>query len=390
MIDEGTPIEWAHVPGYKRGETWNPTRGCKVLSPGCKNCYAMRTARRFSGPGKPYEGLTVLRSGKPAWSGAARLVAKTLGEPLRTRVPTSYFVDSMSDLFYEGFSDDEIAAVFGVMAACPKHLFIVLTKRAERAAKWFDWAGSPSSRAAATGSSRRLSARQMVIEAAFRQLPGSHHDESKPHRLGGSSGAHTAVLRATDGAWPLRNLWMGTSVENRDCLARIDELRKVPAAVRFLSIEPLLEDLGEINLEGINWVIVGGESGSGARPMHPEWARSIRDQCRAAGVAFFFKQWGAWAPSDSHEKPIVKVGDIDLRSDGKITGKVTRVHLRDGEHWKGREGYGTAAGVTYAHTIERDERKGAEQTMQRVGKKIAGHLLDGEELRQFPEVAHVV
>ena len=165
-----------------------------------------------------------------------RLVPEKLADPLRWRAPRMIFVNSMSDLFQPGVPDDYILSVADVMVRPNWHTFQVLTKRADRMRELLSGKLSPAARC-------------------------SH-------------------------------IWWGTSVENvKHGLPRIDELRAAPARVRFLSIEPLLEDLGRINLRGIKWVIVGGESGPGARPMNAEWVRDIRDQCRKAGVAFFFKQW---------------------------------------------------------------------------------------------------
>jgi len=213
-------IEWTDA-------TWNPVRGCTKISPGCKHCYAETFAERFRGvKGHPYEQGFDLR-----------LVPEKLGEPLRWRSPKMVFVNSMSDLFQDGVSDDYILAVARVMSAAKWHTFQVLTKRAERLQKL-------------------LSTKLLDIA-------------SEPH------------------------IWWGVSVENRKHgLPRIERLRSAPAAVRFLSVEPLLEDLGQLNLDGIHWVIVGGESGPGARPMQKDWALSIRNQCRSAEVPFFFKQWG--------------------------------------------------------------------------------------------------
>jgi len=213
-------IEWTDA-------TWNPVRGCTKISPGCKHCYAETFAERFRGvKGHPYEQGFDLR-----------LVAEKLGEPLRWRAPKMVFVNSMSDLFQEGVSDDYIVAVAQVMAAAKWHTFQVLTKRAERLCE--------------------------LLSTKLRFAAGQPH------------------------------IWWGVSVEDRKYgLPRIERLRSAPAAVRFLSVEPLLEGLGQLNLDGINWVIVGGESGHGARPMEKDWVLSIRDQCRAAGVPFFFKQWG--------------------------------------------------------------------------------------------------
>lgn len=241
-------IEWT-------GETWNPVRGCAKVSPGCKNCYAMRFAHRFSGEGQPYEGLTRLSPHGPEWTGKFAFAADMLDKPLRRKKPTVYFVNSMSDLFGEGVSDEQIAAVFGVMAATPQHTFQILTKRAERMREWMEWVASLN-----------VNARVDIA-------------------------AKTGLFCA---GWPLPNVWLGVSVEDQKRRPRIDDLRRTPAAIRFLSLEPLLEDLGKLELNGVDWVICGGESGHGARPMHPDWARSLRDQCADAGVPFFFKQWGEW------------------------------------------------------------------------------------------------
>jgi len=213
-------IEWTDA-------TWNPVRGCTKVSPGCKHCYAETFAERFRGvKGHPYEQGFDLR-----------LVPEKLGEPLRWRRPSMIFVNSMSDLFHDGVSDNYVAAVAKVMVAAKWHTFQVLTKRAERLC------------------------------------------------LALKSGLKFAATQS--------HIWWGVSVEDRKHgLPRIQHLRSAPAAVRFLSIEPLLEDLGQLDLDGIHWVIVGGESGFGARPIRKEWVLSIRDQCRHAGVPFFFKQWG--------------------------------------------------------------------------------------------------
>ena len=215
-------------------ETWNPVRGCTKISPGCKHCYAATFAERWRGiPGHAYEQGFDLR-----------LVPHKLVEPLRWAKPRTVFVNSMSDLFQGGVPDSYVRRVWEVMEAADWHVFQLLTKRAERMLQLvptFD--------------------RHMVD----RQPPS--------------------------------NVWLGVSVENRKHgIPRINELRETPAAVRFLSIEPLLEDLGPLDLAGIDWVIVGGESGPGARPMHPDWPESIKAQCDAAGVAFFFKQWGEYSP----------------------------------------------------------------------------------------------
>lgn len=213
-------IEWTDA-------TWNPVRGCTKVSPGCKHCYAAVFAERFRGvPGHPYEQGFDLR-----------LVPEKLAEPLRWAAPKTIFVNSMSDLFQDGVSDDYIERVVRVMRLANWHTYQVLTKRANRM-------------------------RDML--------------------------AGPLAFAAQD-----EHIWWGVSVEDKKYgLPRLDALRATPASMRFLSIEPLLEDLGEVNLKGIDWAIVGGESGAGARPMDKAWVLNLLRQCRSEDVPFFFKQWG--------------------------------------------------------------------------------------------------
>lgn len=264
-MGDKTGIEWTDA-------TWNPVRGCSRVSAGCDKCYAETHAGRFCGPGLPFAGFAKRVHGRAHWTGKVELLdEKVLGLPLRWRTPRRIFVNSMSDLFHENLDIADIAEVFNVMAcatlACehrredqheaecwsgPSHTFQVLTKRAPRM--------------------------RQVLEAL-------------PDWVGERWPGDTPLVTAMEvGAWPLPNVWLGVSVESPEWLSRVDELRRAPASVRFISAEPLLADLGAVNLEGIDQVIVGGESGAGARPMHPNWVRSIRDQCQAAGVAFFMKQ----------------------------------------------------------------------------------------------------
>ncbi len=228
-------IEWTE-------QTWNPTTGCTKISPGCKHCYAETMARRLQAMGvKGYENGFKLN-----------ILPERLAEPLNRRKPTTYFVNSMSDLFHNDISFGFLDQVFDVIRRTPQHTYQILTKRAARMRKYF--------------------------------IPGE---------------------RLIPG-----NVWLGVSVENRKYgLPRIDELREVEASIRFLSVEPLLEDLGRIDLSGIHWVIVGGESGPKARPMNPEWVAAIKEQCEQAGVAFFFKQWGGWG-ADGKKRPKKKNGRL--------------------------------------------------------------------------------
>ncbi len=215
--------------------TWNPVTGCDRVSPGCDNCYALTLAKRLKAMGNPkYQA-----DGDPRTSGPGFAVTEhpaALALPHRWAAPRLVFVNSMSDLFHAKVSAAFIHSVFEVMAATPRHTYQLLTKRPRRAARM-----------------------------------------------------------AADLPWPA-NVWLGVSVENPQQARRVDELRRVPAAVRFISAEPLLGSLGELDLAGISWLIAGGESGRNHRPVRPQWVRELRDRCESAGVPFFFKQWGGHTP----------------------------------------------------------------------------------------------
>lgn len=280
-------IEWT-------GETWNPVRGCVKVSPGCKHCYAETFAERWRGvKGSAYEqGFDPM------------LVPHKLSEPLTWRKPCTVFVNSMSDLFGEFVPDEYIAAVFGVMASSGWHTYQVLTKRAGRMSEFLH----AIERTASDALCRYIDVDMAESRAARQALdpPMSEPPPPTPElRRIYDLGAPIVNANMPSGRlhrrqklgechwrkWPLSNVHLGVSVEDRKHgLPRIDHLRRTPAALRFLSIEPLLEDLGEIDLTGIGWVIAGAESGPRNRPMSDDWVRSIRDQCTAAGVPFFFKQ----------------------------------------------------------------------------------------------------
>lgn len=335
-MSDRTDIEWADA-------TWNPIGGCSRVSEECRNCYAEVMAARFSDPGQWGHGLArrvKLRDGTTdhRWTGKLVLHEHKLDQPLRWKKPRRIFVNSTSDLFHENVPDEWIDRVFAVMALAPQHVFMVLTKRADRMREYF-------------------SARK----------EGDPWAEASDHiaELIGMEEA-TYVLEPRD--IPLHNVWLGVSVGDQTAAdERIPELLATPAAVRFVSAEPLLGPVdlarptfGAIHCANrcadgclamgdeecarclgggeIDWVIVGGESGPGARPMHPDWAREIRDQCVAAGVSFFFKQWGAWGPYDRS------------RTDGAL----------------------------YATPYCMDS------PMQNFGKKAAGRLLDGREWNEVP------
>lgn len=248
-------IEWTE-------ETWNPTTGCRMVSPGCTRCYAIKEAHRMASNPIPriataYAGTTTRQKAGINWTGQVNCLEDRLEAPLYWRKPRRVFVNSMSDLFNELVPLDFIRRVFDVMGRARQHTFQVLTKRSGRLA-------------------------ELAPELVWHP-----------------------------------NVWMGVSVENQHYTSRIEDLAKVPAAVRFLSIEPLLGPIENLPLKSIHWVIVGGESGPKSRRMEGGWARSIRDQCQEAKVPFFFKQWGAF------------------NEQGQRVGKRNAGRLLDGQRWDG-------------------------------------------------------
>lgn len=296
-----TKIEWTEA-------TWNPVTGCTPISPGCAHCYARRMAKRLAGrcgyPAAPHEFDVTLHPDK-------------LGEPLRWKKPRRVFVCSMSDLFHENVPFEFIRRIFRTMEFARAHTFQVLTKRADRMHEFVQWYASD---------------------------------------------------RNT--YWPSSNVWLGVTAENQEQAdKRTPLLLQTPAAVRFVSVEPML---GLIEMEaywgarpgwgepeGLDWVICGGETGPGARPMHPGWVRSLRDQCREAAVPFFFKSWGDWALK------------------GATTGKPSAIGVLspDGEWYPGYTGWN-------GRPIDPDT---GEAYLLRVGKKASGRLLDGREWSEYPE-----
>ena len=250
-----TAIEWTDA-------TWQPITGCTVVSPGCTHCYAMRLAGTRLKDHPSRKGLTKDGPNGPVWTGEVRLNEQWLDQPLRWRKPRRIFVCAHGDLFHESVPDEWIDRVFAVMALAREHTFQVLTKRPERAREYL-------AQVAAERDMQRWA--NAAVELA--------NDPCACHAI-------------EDADWPLSNVWLGTSIEGPAYWPRAVRLKETPAAVRFLSIEPLIEGLGtHVRIvDDMDWVIVGGESGPNARPMEPEWAREIRDQCRRASVPFFMKQ----------------------------------------------------------------------------------------------------
>jgi protein gp37 len=261
-----TSIEWTDA-------TWNPTRGCTMVSPGCQNCYAMRQAHRFSGKGQPYHGLTRLTKHGPVWTGKPRFVPEMLDVPLRIKKPTRFFVNSMGDLFHERNDFDDVGAVFGVMAACEQHTFQILTKYERRMADFF--------------AERRIASHDPAQTCEDDALRHIDLPEFPPR------------------PWPLPNVWIGVSAEDQaHADERWNELAKLDAAVRFISAEPLLGPITMKHWATLpDWIIVGGESGARARPCDVEWVRALVLECQALKVPIFVKQLGTrWARGPMDER----------------------------------------------------------------------------------------
>lgn len=340
-MSDGTHIEWTDA-------TWNIITGCSVLSPGCTNCYAMRLAGTRLLHERSRAGLTKPSKAGPVWNGKVRFNDQWLDQPLKWKRPRKIFVCAHGDLFHESVPDEWIDKVWAVMALAPHHVFQVLTKRAERMRYYLADAAQP-----------------LRVSAIVNAWPDSAI---------GSGNEFAADLRLMQGE-SLPNVWLGVSVEDQKRAdERIPDLLAAPAAKRWLSMEPMLGpvDLGHLQenlpinawltwLDGLDWVVVGGESGAGSRPMHPDWARSVRDQCEATGVAFLFKQWGEWEVSIDRERD-----DPDWRAD------YTNDYVD-----RGRSAWLNLAGGTGFH----GERF---HVMRRVGKKSAGRLLDGVQHDGFP------
>lgn len=370
---EHSKIEWTDA-------TWNPITGCQIVSPGCTNCYAMKLAGTRLQHHPSRKGLTQDSKAGPVWTGEVRFNEVWLDQPLRWKRPRMIFVCAHGDLFADGVKDEWIDQIFAVMALSPQHIFQVLTKRPERMREYLTEAH-----------------RQNMIAHAFidlfldKKLPKSAITNERLPVVEGPSDAEPDLKN-----WPLPNVWLGVSVEDQTRAdERIPILLDTPAAVRWISAEPLLgpidvlpylfiythEDNARLSLgpnsdepilpfrdpattpavdiciPRIDWVVAGGESGQGARPMHPDWARSLRDQCASAGVAFHFKQWGEWVhPIEfGMDDPVI----MRIQSDANHLGRTDEVAYLNGD------------------------------ALARVGKKHAGRLLDGITHDGFPQVERV-
>ena len=296
-----TTIEWTN-------EVWNPTTGCNKVSRGCKNCYAEIMHRRIQGMKMPGYERNFLEGAYPN--------PAALNRPLKWKKPKKVFLDSMSDLFHHNIPFEYVDKVFAVMALTPQHTYQILTKRPERMAEYFKH------------------------ECHFFDYPTAETSCRVWNTALDLGGKYETT-------WPLPNVWLGTSVEDQKSAdERIPHLLNCPAAVRFLSMEPLVGrvQVDVSHMRGLDWIIVGGESGRKATPMHPDWVRSLRDQCANEGVAFFFKQWGQWCPPEEYS---FATGSPDLSS-------CKRFVFPDG------------------------------QEMYKVGKHHSGNTLDGRTHLEFP------
>lgn len=395
-MPNATKIEWADY-------TWNPITGCPgpKVSPGCAHCYAERTMntrlmhvyafKKFEEGYRVYEEEPFQR----VWFHPERL-----GQPSKIKKPSRIFVGSMCDLFHDSVNDEWIAEIFAIMSLCPQHTFMLLTKRPARMLDWVD--------------SEETNGGLLIFEAL---------DSIRPRVKLKPSTVNPEV------AWPLPNVWLGVTVCNQaEADAKIPLLLQTPAAKRFVSIEPMLgpvdfsritdEDNRGENIQiwplhgcrGIDWVICGGETGPGARPMHPDWVRSLRDQCQSAEVPFFFKSWGEWLPTDSvdfyrgeHNVDFVqkygRTGREFPNSEGRSIIGDGRLLLVDPplkisnafrEKYKlprnykpdGRNLLIDAEAHSYAHKC--GLHKVGYQWMYCVGKKRSGRLLDEREYNEIP------
>lgn len=354
--------------------TWSPVVGCSKASTGCTRCYAASMSNRLSKmptTAEKYADLVVRPEGKPwEFNGTVRCYSHLLDQPYRWKRPRKIFVCSMSDLFHKEVPDDFIAEVFAVMAASPQHIFQVLTKRPDRMA-------------------RLLNDPTFVSLVVYKAA---------------------ATYLAKDFSWPISNVWVGTSIENNRFAARADSLRLTPAAVRWISAEPLLGPLDLVDLTDIDWVVVGGESGAGARPLHPQWVRDLRDRCQLADCetcylcdgaivldepdarrgdpgfgeytcddqscsltvmtvevpSFFFKQWGAYGP--------IMVGESTEENDGGCD----LVQL-DGRHsWAG------SMGEEYLSNWIGEPPTDGFAWIKKGRPSDNGNLLDGHHWEQYP------
>jgi len=369
-----TKIEWADV-------VWNPISGCTPISEGCQNCYAKRMANRLRGR-YDYPGDDPFK---------VTLHPEKLVEPLKWKKRRRVFVCSMGDLFHEKVEEWMIDEIFGVILACrilnniPDHKFMILTKRPERMKQYFTEREPVELIKAWARAVNWIAINDPNVTFEDVVYSETCHDWDENGR--NSNGSEYKPWGYINRLWPLPNVWLGVTTENQQRAdERIPILLQIPAAVRFVSVEPMI---GSVDIDGylgfngprrmgdglmyywvapkIDWVICGGETGPGARPMHPDWVRSLRDQCQKAGVPFFFKQWGEWSIGRRMQE-IEAPGIIEQARDGIIS--LTTVEPPQALGKK-----------TYACL----DKEGRVYAMIRAGKKATGRLLDGRTWDEIPE-----
>lgn len=380
-----TKIEWTDA-------VWNPIVGCEKVSAACKNCYAIPMAHRLAGikaSAKKYEGITAkTEGGKINFTGKVRLDDESLLKPLQWKKGRKIFVNSMGDLFHKDVPFEWLDKVFAVMALCPQHTFQILTKRSARMREYFDSRikddeYSPVNNCGFCMRETERYISKALIEIASKSLENyeflTKHRSGVIHIYKGGWANQLFVYRERNikSIFPLKNVWLGVTVENQATAnERVPHLLACPGKVRFLSCEPLLENiaLGERHIKydqfgnevkafsnylevGIDWVIVGGESGRGARPTHPDWVLSIRDQCTQAGVPFFFKQWGVNAPLTQ-----IEADSFDFPSCDFLMNEFSEV----------------------LSTNNTETHRGRYVGFARLGKGKAGRKLDGIEYNGMP------
>lgn len=314
-------IEWTQT-------SWNPLVGCTKVSEGCRNCYAIRFSHRMSTTVPSYFGITKKINGKPEWSDKIRVDRNKLRWPLTWKRARMIFVNSMSDMFHERVDDLDIAEIFAIMATESRHTFQILTKRPQRMAK-------------------------LLTDETFKKSVTTYlHNWGYSLKL--------------DNVWPLRNVWVGASVENeKSAIERVPYLLMTPAAIRWISAEPLLGRITKcslgIKLRGIQWIVAGGETGPNARPAYPDWFRALRDLCVSSGVPFFFKQWGEWGTVENLK--VYKNSQLAI------------VDPATGDFFLRNKTYNLLMPVEKS------------RHMIRAGRKAAGRLLDGKEWNEYPNLS---
>jgi protein gp37 len=376
---EGTLIEWARHPVTGKGATWNIVTGCQLVSPGCTNCYAMKLAGSRLKNHVSRKGLTVDSKAGPVWNGKIRFNAEWLLQPFGWKKPHGIFVCAHGDLFADGVTDDMLDQIFAVMALNPQHIFYVLTKRPDRMLQYMSerWQPTPPRELNVDGKrtvifgNPNVEGREDKIHDACEEIIRDLHHATGRNLADTENDAlwdENDSLKCTQFKWPLPNVWLGVSVEDQ---TRADERREPMFELAksrwttFVSYEPAIGPVDWRGWHFLHWIISGGESGP--RPSHPDWHRNTRDFCARAGVAYFFKQWGSWAPVEpvfgSHEQ-------FAISASGKVFKAAEIAWPRGSRRHELEDGESLTLHTTYP-----------------VGKKAAGRLLDGIEHNAFPEVA---